>query len=492
MKETLVATLCTLAIASSTTLSAQKLVAYYDFENTDLVSSHVGPNSASDISLSNPHVFWYEASTDDTLMCFDVQWLNDGDMTLTVTPAPGEKLNLTRFWWRSWKDRQTSPVTVNRAEVFVNEVSVATFDPLLPIALNVVDLSTMPGLQNTDQPVVFRVHFTGAMGGQTSYEISSVGVEAKTCIVNDSRNRVLDLYIPGQPFGWRILDGSSFCERGDGTATWIGAIENMSDPCKRFSLHIDFSGRVDFGDPNFPPMGSPELNLAITNELVENGGTIDLDTWHYYTSVSGQLIGKLCYEGAVIDVADPGVAAQVGHGASLTSLDVGLGVWLTTNLVTNTNDAQYTIPSVLGADGYGVFGDCECLGGVEAMWSNYGTGTAGCGGVPQLTLNHAPLTGTSIDIQVSNPSGMATNGALVWGLSTDNIFIPFLGGNLLVGPPIIIAFGFAMPAGGYVLPCNIPDSACQTLTRFYAQAIVIDQCVPFAMSPGIDIKVGDL
>ena len=147
------------------------------------------------------------------------------------------------------------------------------------------------------------------------------------------------------------------------------------------------------------------------------------------------------------------------------------------------------------ADGKKLFGQAIdwAAAGCCAQTSNYGQGLAGTKGVPTLTTDARPVYGTTVNVLMSNSSGVASIGLIV--LSQTRISAPFLGGTLLTNPTFL---GYvSLPTGGLTLPAPIPDlsAMCPVLPRllvFYAQVLQIDSAAPagVSFSPGMRFEIG--
>lgn len=117
--------------------------------------------------------------------------------------------------------------------------------------------------------------------------------------------------------------GGTLSEHLDGTAGVRGILAAADDPANRWQIEVDLAGRVDAEQGEaFPPAGSPELDLA-PGAYVENGGVVDPAKWHYYTQLSGQLVGLGANSGTRIGISRSGAAVQVGIGASGRNLRGG-------------------------------------------------------------------------------------------------------------------------------------------------------------------------
>ena len=82
----------------------------------------------------------------------------------------------------------------------------------------------------------------------------------------------------------------------------------------------------------FVPVGSPKMELPGW-VYVENGGTIDTDTWHYYLGIEGTLTGLDEWAGAELVLGRRGPAFQVGLGANGRNRDYGGSTWITWDTV---------------------------------------------------------------------------------------------------------------------------------------------------------------
>lgn len=140
------------------------------------------------------------------------------------------------------------------------------------------------------------------------------------------------LWFPGIGTDFVFDPRGRFVEREDGTAQILGLIYRESAPNERFALNFNLGGRIDPGDANHPPSGSPKLELP-SGAYTSNGGTIDPSTWRYYGTLSGQLTGLGDFAGAVIQVDRHGPAFQMGPGANGKNLEDGAASWLDLTLV---------------------------------------------------------------------------------------------------------------------------------------------------------------
>ena len=288
---------------------------------------------------------------------------------------------------------------------------------------------------------------------------------------------------------WRVLAGAALVELDDGTARLTAALVNLADASKRFSAVIELDGRVEADEP--VPLGSPKIESPIVPLLTENGGSIDPTTWRYYTDVEGTLTGQDAMLGAELAIGRRGPAFQIGVGANAKDATFGASTWFTIEVVSQPDEGD---PLELSrGDINGSLEICECIGGEEAFWLNYGEGTAGCDGVPSLEMLNRPLTGATPRIAIGGGELLKTC-AMLWGIAPTETFLPFLGGDLLVSPPFAAGVAVQVPPGGYVFECAVPENPCIMANDLYLQIICLDDCGPtgFSMSRGMQIHVGDL
>lgn len=137
----------------------------------------------------------------------------------------------------------------------------------------------------------------------------------------------VSLWLPGVGEDFVFTGDSVFAEYGDGTARLVGEVERLSNANERLLVDFFMSDRVDAGNANYPPAGSPKkelLNAAYAN----SGGPIDTDQWHYYQRLNGMLLGLGDLEGGSMSIGRFGPSPQVGFGANGVSLDYGASAWL--------------------------------------------------------------------------------------------------------------------------------------------------------------------
>ena len=129
--------------------------------------------------------------------------------------------------------------------------------------------------------------------------------------------------IPGVGSDYILLPVGSWLEASNGTATFAGTVRRQSDHSDSWTLNLTMSGRVDPGSPTHPPAGSPLLGL-LPSAYANQGGPVDPGAWHYYTQVTGSLVGSGINAGGSLQLAQQ-TAAQVGLGAAHGNTFVGVG-----------------------------------------------------------------------------------------------------------------------------------------------------------------------
>lgn len=113
-----------------------------------------------------------------------------------------------------------------------------------------------------------------------------------------------------------------------GTATLKGIVQSVTIPSAQFDVCLEFSGLVEPGDANYPPVNSPYQELK-PECYTENGGNVDTDTFRYYTTWSGTATGLGSLDGAVLDIVGVGAAFQIGEGANNKNQAFGGSGWFT-------------------------------------------------------------------------------------------------------------------------------------------------------------------
>lgn len=119
-----------------------------------------------------------------------------------------------------------------------------------------------------------------------------------------------------------------FIQNDDGSASITGVARNGAGD-GAFDVNV-----VLFGYTTNTPPNSPKEELK-SSCYVQNGGSVDTNTWEYYETISGTMTGVAgtIYEGVEISITRMGPSAQVGNGASGKNVGDGLSFWFTFELV---------------------------------------------------------------------------------------------------------------------------------------------------------------
>lgn len=126
---------------------------------------------------------------------------------------------------------------------------------------------------------------------------------------------------------------------------------------------------------------------------------------------------------------------------------------------------------------------------VTANWDNYGEGTPGTLGVPDLTLGAIPHLGATVPIHFGNSAGVDTTMIVLVGYKTGYQPTPF-GGTRLIGDA-----GFRvlpLPAAGFTRNYKVPVGAQFVGRNFILQTMVSDPSVPggYAFSRALRMVFG--
>ncbi|MBI5361583.1 MAG: hypothetical protein HZA53_00300 [Planctomycetes bacterium] len=146
------------------------------------------------------------------------------------------------------------------------------------------------------------------------------------------------MYVLGLGDDFVFQPGGQFNEFADGTATLQGVLARSSDPSQRFLVSATFTGRLDPADAGYPPPMSPKMELVPSAYVSNGGGPVDADTWHYYQTTNGTLLGQAAFLGALVTFDRMGPAFQVGLGANGKNLNYGGSGWL--NLYTQAQPSN--------------------------------------------------------------------------------------------------------------------------------------------------------
>lgn len=157
-------------------------------------------------------------------------------------------------------------------------------------------------------------------------------------------------YIPGLGADYRFInDTGLFSEHVDlGTGLLTGIIENEGEPGNQWDVRVEFSDRINPGDPNYPPPGSPYRQLD-PSAYIENGGPVDTSTWYYYVTTVAVLTGLGNNAGTMIHFDNTGPAFQVGFGANGKNINYGGSGWLI-GTYTDINGNNFNVGADINMD----------------------------------------------------------------------------------------------------------------------------------------------
>lgn len=131
------------------------------------------------------------------------------------------------------------------------------------------------------------------------------------------------LDVPGVADDFVLFADGQWHERADGSVRWTALAQRLGSVTRDLFVELVFDGRVDPGDPNYPPTGSPITSLL--PGAYAPTGPVDPLQWVYFTQVSGTIVGLRAFDGLRVDVAAANTA-QVGLGASNKNVLAGLAV----------------------------------------------------------------------------------------------------------------------------------------------------------------------
>ena len=129
------------------------------------------------------------------------------------------------------------------------------------------------------------------------------------------------MVMPGVADDYVFVPAGQFTEQSNGTATLTGTLARPNQLDDQWVVSLQLSNRVDAGQANHPPAGSPVLQM-LPSAYLANGGSMDPSHWHYYTTVAGTLTGAGSNAGGSISLAQS-VATQVGGAANQTNTYFG-------------------------------------------------------------------------------------------------------------------------------------------------------------------------
>ena len=171
-----------------------------------------------------------------------------------------------------------------------------------------------------------------------SYDETTTHPQANSSLTSLPAGRAFTL--PGIANDYVFVPDGVFREQADGTASIQGTLASLSDLADSWDLVLNLTGRIDPGESNYPPAGSPVLQMLPT-AYAAGGGTLDPSHWHYYTTATGTLTGKRLNAGGIIDLTAT-TALQVGGGANQTNSYFGFYAAFTPAVATQPTGRMLT------------------------------------------------------------------------------------------------------------------------------------------------------
>ena len=147
--------------------------------------------------------------------------------------------------------------------------------------------------------------------------------------------------LPGVADDYVFVPTADFTELASGQATLTGTLSRIADLSDSWDLVVTLGGRVDPGQANWPPTGSP-VQQMLPAAYVAGGGPLDPGAWHYYTVATGTLTGTGLNAGGAINLTQS-AATQVGGGANNTNTYFGSYSRFATSIVTQPTARTVTI-----------------------------------------------------------------------------------------------------------------------------------------------------
>ncbi|MCB1057370.1 MAG: choice-of-anchor A family protein, partial [Acidobacteria bacterium] len=333
-------------------------VLYNFFETTSLTLQGIGIQGS--VLAPYAHIDFNNGNIDGTLIGASMSGFGEvhhypyaGCLPPYEPPGGGEPGSIgDRVWWDADGDGVQDP-----GEPALNGVGLTLFDAAsTPVAMAttagdgeytfsdvppgtykvIVDASTLPpglfpsfdadGIASPDQTTVPLASGETRTDVDFGYLASEIDYCVSRALSDPTWHNGHDdhaLWLPGIGRHFVFEAPSEFTEYPDGTAHLVATAFDLTSPTRRFQVDVTFTGRSDT-----PPPGSPKKELK-ASAYAENGGPVDIATWHYYSDFTGYLFGDGALVGAAIEVERRGPAFQVGVGASGKNIHLGGSGWLT-------------------------------------------------------------------------------------------------------------------------------------------------------------------
>ncbi len=202
------------------------------------------------------------------------------------------------------------------------------------------------GANNRNGSLGLEARFQVSVVQQLPFPVSPTGTATMTLDLPDHktffathplpdslRSNLVDgraMVMPGLGDDYLFVPAGSFTEYSDGHAEVRGTLARISHLEDAWDVALDFTSRLDPGEANYPPSGSPVLQL-LPSAYLSGGGFVDPAHWRYYRVASGTLTGRKLNEGGVVTLSN-NIAVQVGDGVNQANAYIGYYGTFTANV----------------------------------------------------------------------------------------------------------------------------------------------------------------
>ncbi|HLU38159.1 MAG TPA: hypothetical protein VK081_02165 [Planctomycetota bacterium] len=245
--------------------------------------------------------------------------------------------------------------------------------------------------------------------------------------------------------------------------------------------------------------------VGVSPLSLQQSGTIADSLWHYYyPSIAVNAHGNVgigfsgSHANAYCSVFITGRRPSDPPGTTAPPILVKAGedAWNRLDAAGRNRFGDYSHIDVDAVDDFGFWTNQEYIiatnrwrtrvarFGFEAVL--YGDGLAGTAGVPEIGVGGRPRIGATVNLQLGNPLGAPSTGALVFGTAPASI--PLLGGTVHVAPTAVFTVG--IPANGLSIPLAYPDDPGMVGVPVYFQYAMLDSNAPslVAFSRGLEVR----
>jgi len=127
-----------------------------------------------------------------------------------------------------------------------------------------------------------------------------------------------------------------------------------------------------------------------------------------------------------------------------------------------------------------------------ARSSHYGSGYAGPHPIPTMSVDVAPTLGASINLSITNSSGVPVTALVFVGVDEASVALPW-GATLLVDLSTALHFLVPLGAGGGTLQSSVPGDPAYSGLSVYLQALEYDDAVTrkLAFTNGLALHFGN-